>query len=282
MLALFCVAIPRRVYESVGPLDERFGIGMFEDDDYCRRVRAKGLGVRCARDAFVHHWQMASFRKMPREQYLALFTANKAKFEEKWGEAPSGKPHTTSDPARARLEELLPRFTASEGDRGLFAVDRLGDPSLSAATPPGTSAGAARLRRGLRLSNADDRVDGFREVEPNLFLFKGEASILHEIPSPLLWAFPYNVHLADAYPQGARTVYDWIDDLDVFPYERQLLEDNHSRALREATLVLSVARRLHQQALAVRPDALYVPNGVELERFPPPRRRPWTRPCTGF
>ena len=85
-LAFFCVAMRRAVRDRIGPLDERFGIGMFEDGDYCRRVRAAGLEVRCARDAFVHHWQMASFRRMPREEYLALYEENRRRFEEKWGQ----------------------------------------------------------------------------------------------------------------------------------------------------------------------------------------------------
>ena len=267
MLALFCVAMSRPVLEAVGPLDERFGIGLFEDDDYSRRVRAKGFRIRCARDAFVHHWQMASFRKMPREQYAALFEANKRKYEEKWGDAPAGKLHAPSDPARAWLSSLLPRIAASKG--AVVFLPSIGWGIHLFQRPHHLARVLAR--RGYLVvfdcSNADDRVDGFREVEPNLFLFNGEAAILHEIPAPIVWAFPYNVHLARAYTQGARTVYDWIDDLDVFPYDRQLLEDNHARALREATLVVSVARRLNEQALAVRPDALYVPNGVEFEQF---------------
>ena len=133
-------------------------------------------------------------------------------------------------------------------------------------------------RRGFLVifdcSNSADKVDGFREVEPGLFLFKGRPERLHAVPSPLLWAFPYNVPAAEAFPEGASIVYDWIDDLDVFPYDRALLSRNHERALAGAKLVLCVARRLHEEALRVRPDALYVPNGVEHERFLAPARAP--------
>jgi glycosyltransferase involved in cell wall biosynthesis len=37
--------------------------------------------------------------------------------------------------------------------------------------------------------------------------------------------------------------------------------------MREADVVTTVARNLHQQAVDLRPDALYLPNGVEYERF---------------
>ena len=85
MLAFFCVALRRRVLDDVGLLDERFGVGLFEDGDYNRRARERGWDVRCARDAFVHHWQMASFRRLGREEYLRVYEENRKRFEEKWG-----------------------------------------------------------------------------------------------------------------------------------------------------------------------------------------------------
>ena len=84
MAAFFCVAMRREIFEAVGPLDERFGLGLFEDGDYCRRVRAGGWEIRCARDSFVHHWQNASFRRLGKDAYFALFEENRRKFEEKW------------------------------------------------------------------------------------------------------------------------------------------------------------------------------------------------------
>jgi len=84
MLAMFCVAMRRQIWDKVGPLDERFGVGMFEDDDYSRRVRGAGFRIVCARDVFVHHWMKASFKKMPVEDYQRLFDTNRRLFEEKW------------------------------------------------------------------------------------------------------------------------------------------------------------------------------------------------------
>ncbi len=39
VLALFCIMIKRQVIEDCGYLDENYGIGMFEDDDYAEAVK---------------------------------------------------------------------------------------------------------------------------------------------------------------------------------------------------------------------------------------------------
>jgi GT2 family glycosyltransferase len=86
VLAMYCVAMRRDVFKRVGGLDERFEVGMFEDDDYARRVRAQGLRVVCAEDTFIHHFGNASFGTLDRAEYQALFGRNRARFEQKWGE----------------------------------------------------------------------------------------------------------------------------------------------------------------------------------------------------
>ena len=84
--AFFCVMMPRAIYERVGALDEAFGRGFFEDDDYCRRIEQLGLRVVCAEDAFIHHHLSASFNKLKQQDRQKLFEDNKKIYEAKWGE----------------------------------------------------------------------------------------------------------------------------------------------------------------------------------------------------
>jgi GT2 family glycosyltransferase len=85
-LTMFCTALRREVYEAIGPLDESFGLGLFEDDDYAVRVRRAKLRIVCAEGVLVHHFGEASFGHLvPSGEYSRLFEANRRKFEEKWG-----------------------------------------------------------------------------------------------------------------------------------------------------------------------------------------------------
>ncbi len=84
-VAFFCVMMARTVYERVGPLDEAFGVGFFEDDDYCRRVEQLGLRIGCAEDVFIHHVLSAAFDTLKLGERRAQFDKNKEIYEEKWG-----------------------------------------------------------------------------------------------------------------------------------------------------------------------------------------------------
>jgi len=85
VLHWFCVMTPRVVWEEVGELDEIFGIGLFEDDDYTYRVRELGYDVACAEDVFIHHHHSASFGELSPAAYDELFARNRTYFESKWG-----------------------------------------------------------------------------------------------------------------------------------------------------------------------------------------------------
>ncbi len=79
----FCMLIKKQVINEVGLLDERFGIGFFEDDDYCRRAREKGFRIVCAGDTFVHHFGSASFIGNQID-YNRLVRKNWQKYLAKW------------------------------------------------------------------------------------------------------------------------------------------------------------------------------------------------------
>jgi len=89
-LAFFCVAIRCELLQTVGLLDESYGLGFFEDDDYCHRVLRAGYRIEIVDDVFVHHHLSVSFNALGLEQKTAQLSKNKAIFESRWG---PWKPH---------------------------------------------------------------------------------------------------------------------------------------------------------------------------------------------
>ncbi|MDX1578041.1 MAG: glycosyltransferase family 2 protein, partial [Gemmatimonadota bacterium] len=133
MLALFCLAVRRTVYERIGPLDEGFGLGLFEDDDYSARLRDAGFRLMCAEDVLVHHFGEASFGELvPRGEYGDLFRANRARFEGKWEREWTTHSRRTPlryvrvvEEARRLVSDLVPEgatvAVVSRGDEELVA-----------------------------------------------------------------------------------------------------------------------------------------------------------------
>ena len=116
-------------------------------------------------------------------------------------------------------------------------------------------------------STSYDDVDVIKQIEPGLFLFRGEPAWLADLPNLCLWTFSYNYDDRDRYPASVRVIYDWIDDLAVFPHDQGRLRQTHARALAHADVVAVVARKLLDEARHARPDAIYLPNAVEAGRF---------------
>lgn len=86
MPAMFCLALRRDVYERIGPLDETFGLGTLEDDDYAERARRLGLRSIGADDVLVHHFGEGSFGRLYADgSHAELIDGNRRLFEAKWG-----------------------------------------------------------------------------------------------------------------------------------------------------------------------------------------------------
>jgi GT2 family glycosyltransferase len=84
VLALYCSMISRSLYNRLGGLDERYQIGMFEDDDLALKIRQAGFHLLCAEDVFIHHFHGISFNQFKDQEFHRIFQENRIKFEQKW------------------------------------------------------------------------------------------------------------------------------------------------------------------------------------------------------
>ncbi len=84
-IAGFAMLIKRTLYDKIGGLDEDFGSGNFEDDDYCLRATEAGFKIMVAEDAFIHHFGSATF-EYNRVDYDAAMDGNRQLFSAKWPE----------------------------------------------------------------------------------------------------------------------------------------------------------------------------------------------------
>jgi GT2 family glycosyltransferase len=83
-LAMFCVVFRRRLFDEIGLLDERFGLGTFEDDDFCYKARLRGYKLICAEDVFVYHFGPSITRTWEDRECLELYEYTRRSFERKW------------------------------------------------------------------------------------------------------------------------------------------------------------------------------------------------------
>ncbi len=83
ILVGFALAVRRSVLEEVGPFDERFPIGMFEDTDLCYRITKAGYKLRMVCGAYIHHWGSRTLQKViPNME--TLLHQNGAIYRAKW------------------------------------------------------------------------------------------------------------------------------------------------------------------------------------------------------
>jgi len=98
----FCLLIRDAVCADLGGMDEAFGIGNFEDDDYCLRARRAGYRLVIVEDSFVFHYGSRTFQAMglTGAEWDALMERNRSVFDGKWQNASAiGEEHM----ARARI-----------------------------------------------------------------------------------------------------------------------------------------------------------------------------------
>jgi GT2 family glycosyltransferase len=66
-LPFFCTCIPKKIFDKIGLLDEAFGIGIGDDDDYAMRMSVYGYKQMLALGCFVLHHHRTSFNSLKLE-----------------------------------------------------------------------------------------------------------------------------------------------------------------------------------------------------------------------
>jgi len=105
----FCLLIRRAVIDAIGLLDEHFGIGCFEDDDYCVRAIRAGWRAVIALDAFVHHYGGRTFMGSGVD-FGALMKENERRFRDKWAREIPADSSAAEEP-RVSPSRRPPAFT---------------------------------------------------------------------------------------------------------------------------------------------------------------------------
>ena len=107
-LSGFCVLMTRAVYDAVGGLDERFGLGFFDDDDLAERAHRAGFELAVAQDLFVHHFGSRTFVGNGIDA-SALLDENARRFADKWGHETPRVRRVSLRPWDGNPEFLAPR-----------------------------------------------------------------------------------------------------------------------------------------------------------------------------
>ncbi len=183
----FCLLIKREVVDKVGYLDEGFGLGSYEDDDYSVRVRRAGYRLMVAGNTFVHHFGNQTFTGNNINIY-EIMDENRSKFMKKWGVQPQEPP---AQPIKAE-ERLLAAYLW----RMLFLRDRLEHERLMLQRGTLTEV----FHRGITAC-LDGRYD-----EALLAFEKANRSL------PRVYPLQYNLGLANLQAGNIQRGVEWLED----------------------------------------------------------------------
>jgi GT2 family glycosyltransferase/cytochrome c-type biogenesis protein CcmH/NrfG/predicted SAM-dependent methyltransferase len=206
----FCMLISRALIERIGGLDTRYGLGNFEDDDYC--IRSAIAGFRCviARDCYVHHYGSRTFAG-EQIDYNALLAKNWEVYKKKWNLPANlryGAPYSLADILKQPFDPSRHRCA-------------IGAPSSDAAVDaagPGPRVSLCMIAKNEERFLADclASVDGV--VDEIVFVDTGSTDRTIEIAKgcgAAIYQFEWTENYSDARNEALKhATGDWILMLD--------------------------------------------------------------------
>jgi len=80
----FCLVFRRDVYDKIGNFDERFGIGLCEETDYCLKSLDSGYINALYFGAYIYHFGSITLSKLYPNWKSEIYKENWAKLKKKW------------------------------------------------------------------------------------------------------------------------------------------------------------------------------------------------------
>ena len=84
----FCLMVRRAVLDQIGGFDPHYGIGNYEDDDLCLRIRTAGFETWVAADVYVHHFGSRTFAALGPHAFDDTMDQGWSRFKQKWNLPP--------------------------------------------------------------------------------------------------------------------------------------------------------------------------------------------------
>ncbi len=143
----FCLLVRRAVLERIGgKLDERFGLGFFEDDDLSFHARQAGFKLWAAQDVYIHHFGSRTFTGLGIDTERQLLD-NFQIFRAKWGDEAAANYRMRAGQSRTDCQSVLRQGVVGRVESSRPAGgDRVAPAGLEDSTRP--------TRPGFELASA--------------------------------------------------------------------------------------------------------------------------------
>ncbi len=106
----------------------------------------------------------------------------------------------------------------------------------------------------------------FALISPNLYLANILIKSVADLPSPFVYILTWNTGYLKSF-NCPRVIYDFVDDINVFYGDKKDFIKAHQKLLKDASIVLVTARKLYQEVMQFRNDAILSPNAVDYAHF---------------
>jgi len=171
----FCMLIKRTVIDKIGGMDDRYGLGNFEDDDFSLRATIAGFQSWIARDCFIHHFGNRTFIGEKVDLNKSLHK-NWGIFKSKWGlpaEKPYGSPYRLSEMNNTRFDPSIHCYPLNNDSAGM---KKSGKDSKTAETLYST------IHSSLNTKSSEEVIEGlvnFIASYPEFALAHNDLGVLY-------------------------------------------------------------------------------------------------------